>query len=305
MLHGTDGESIAQARVVYTATRYIDNADIIPTPIFFSDNIDGNAFETPQYLATEADSQQEATQEFNYSGGNIGTFKLSPSTTTFYDDASSKEFWGRLGFMFNTTGQENVDNTMNFKISTDGTQLNKSLYWSQGGSPQEEGYFNNTDYYLGKTLLREIYTYDAGSTQWRTIPTNALSDLPKYLNVYLTNQDIKSYTGSANFANIAFSQQGEDRLLCLVPFDTDITSESGVAQVRYETFNPYYRPLNNPISYKLNDFIVEISCHDPATNTRYEINQIAGVLKMAININKSVRPNIERITRHNDLIPII
>ena len=262
-------------------------------------------FQTPQYLARELDSEQEGSQEFSYRGGSIGTFKLSPSTTTFYDDASSKEFWGRLGFMFNTTGQDNVDNTMNFKISTEGTQLNKSLYWSQGGSPQEIGYFNNTDYFLGAGNLREIYFYEAGSTQWKTITTNALTDIPKYINVYLTNQNITAYTGSANLANTAFTQQGEDRLLCLVPFDTNITSESGIAQIRYETFNPYYRPLNNPISYKMNDFIVEISVHDPNTNVRYEIKNIAGILKMGLNITKSVRPNIDRITRHNDLVPII
>ena len=305
ILHGTDGEDISNARVVYTATRYLDNADIIPTPIFLSDNIAGNVFQTPQYLARELDSEQEGSQEFSYRGGSIGTFKLSPSTTTFYDDASSKEFWGRLGFMFNTTGQDNVDNTMNFKISTEGTQLNKSLYWSQGGSPQEIGYFNNTDYFLGAGNLREIYFYEAGSTQWKTITTNALTDIPKYINVYLTNQNITAYTGSANLANTAFTQQGEDRLLCLVPFDTNITSESGIAQIRYETFNPYYRPLNNPISYKMNDFIVEISVHDPNTNVRYEIKNIAGILKMGLNITKSVRPNIDRITRHNDLVPII
>ncbi len=305
VLHGTDGEQAAQAKVVYTATRYLDNADIIPTPIFFSDNVAGNIFQTPRYIEREADSRQEGSAEFSYRGGNIGTFKLSPATTTFYDDASSKEFWGKIGFMFNTTGQDNVDNTMNFKISTDGTQLNKSLYWKQGGSPQEIGYFNNTDYYLGVNQIREIYFYDAGSTQWKTIATNALTDIPKYLNVYLTNQNISAYTGSANLANTAFTQQGEDRLLCLVPFDTDITSESGIAQIRYETFNPYYRPLNNPISYKMNDFIVEISVHDPNTNNRFEIKNLAGILKMGINITKSVRPNLERITRHNDLVPII
>ncbi len=305
VLQGTDGDTIAQARVVYTATRFLENADIILSPIFFSDNIAGNIFQTPQYLERDADSVQEGSQEFSYRGGNIGTFKLSPSTTTFYDDPSSKEFWGRLGFMFNTTGQENVDNTMNFKISTDGTQLNKSLYWSQGGSPKEVSYFNNTDYYLGANQLREIYFYDVGSTQWKTIVANSLSDIPKYLNVYLTNQNIAAYTGSANLANTAFSQQGEDRLLCLVPFDTDITSESGIAQIRYETFNPYYRPLNNPNAYKINNFIIEISVHDPNTNNRFEIKNVAGIVKMGVNITKSVRPNVAKTTRHNDLIPII
>ena len=305
VLQGTDGDTVAQARVVYTATRYLDNADIIPTPIFFSDNIAGNIFQTPQFIAREVDTIQESITQFSYRGGNIGTFKLSPSTTTFYDDPSSKEFWGRLGFMFNTTGQENVDNTMNFKISTDGTQLNKSLYWTQGGSPKEVGYFNNTNYYLGANQLSSIYFYDAGSTQWKTIVGNSLTDLPKYLNVYLTNQDIKAYTGSANLANIAFNQQGEDRLLCLVPFDTDLTSESGIGQIRYETFNPYYRPLNNPISFKINDLIVEVSVHDPNTNRRFEIKNIAGILKMAITIKKGIRPNLQKITRHNDLVPII
>ena len=305
VLHGTDGDTISQARTVYTATRYLDNADIIPTPIFFSDNVAGNIFSTPQYISVGTDSNQEATQQFGYSGGNIGTFKISAITDNLTLLGDERDFFGRLGFFNNTTGQGAVPDTVNFKISTEGTQLNKSLYWYPGGSSKEMTYFNNTDYYLGKTRLDQIYFYDTPTESWRTIQNNALTDIPKYLNVFLVNQDIRSFSGSANLTGIAFNQTGEDRLLAIVPFETEITSESGVAQIRYETFNPYYRPLGNPLAYKINDLIVEISCHDPNTNRRYEFDNLAGILKMAINITKGVRPNLQKITRNNDLVPII
>ena len=306
IMQGTAGADIRAARCIYTARRYIDSADIRPTTMFISDNIAGNNFTLNKYLQRGVDSNQEGENPFDYEGGNIGTFKLSPaSDAVFYDEPTNRDFWNKLGFFFATTGQENVSDTMNFKISTDGTKLNKTLTWSQGGQLADNSYLSNTDYFIGKTQLNEIYEYSIIEAQWKAITRNALSDLPKYLNVYITNQDIKSYSGSANFAGIAFTQQGEDRQLALVPFETDTNEDSGLARIRYESFNPYYRPLNNPVSYKINDLMIEISTHDPVTNTRYEIKQIAGILKMCINITKSVRPNLERITRHNDLVPII
>ena len=97
---------------------------------------------------------------------------------------------------------------------------------------------------------------------------------------------------------------GEDRLVGTIPFPQDIPI-SQVVSIQYETFNPYYRPFNNPEPYITNEFIIEVSYKDFINNTKKTISNITGTLRLELNFNKSNNQNVKRLTARNDLLPII
>ena len=99
---------------------------------------------------------------------------------------------------------------------------------------------------------------------------------------------------------------GEDRLVGTIPIVIEDTTVASNLEIQYETYNPYYRPINNPDNYAINEFIVEISYKDFNTDQRKIIEDINGILKVELNIKRGADLNVKKIMgRHDGLMPLI
>ena len=198
-----------------------------------------------------------------------------------------------------------------FNVSYEGTPLNKVISWKPAMNTYQDSKALITYYWLGELRLNNIFSYSNVVNTWVVNTTTALTDLPKYLNVFLINQTNKSYSGSfisgvdsqTGLSFLGFSE-GEDKLVGTIPIVVE-KSISQILNINYEVFNPYYRPLSNPNTFVSNDFIIEISYKDFRTDQKKFINDIDGLLKVELNFIKNNRQNVKRITETNNLIPLI
>ena len=163
-----------------------------------------------------------------------------------------------------------------------------------------------TGYWMGELTLANIFRFVGGSLRVN-VSNGILQDLPKYLNVFLLNHTNKNYSGSfIGTTGILGSNEGEDKLVGTIPFVVENPDMSQIVQINYETFNPYYRPLNNPNVFTTNEFVVEISYKDFRTDEKHQINQIDGLVKVELNFIKRNAQNVKRITGGgNSIVPII
>ena len=130
-------------------------------------------------------------------------------------------------------------------------------------------------------------------------------NLPDYLDLHVLNQTVTNFTGSYIGNNIQVQNSGQDKIVGIVPINIDNENISQDVNISYEVYNPYYRPLQNPEAFTTNQFVMELSFKDFVTNQRSTIDTIIGNLKIELNVNKSVRQNIKKITEQNNLVPTI
>ena len=110
-----------------------------------------------------------------------------------------------------------------------------------------------------------------------------MEELPTELSVYLLNMDIKNYSGSFYALTNTQTQTGQTRLISTIPFAIEDKQISQDAIIQYETFNAYYRPINNPEPFITNQLQVEISFKDQTTDKRKIISNIVGLVRAEFN----------------------
>ena len=304
-----NGIDVTTYKTVYTCRKTLNNPQIHIVPVFLSNNIPGNTFGGINYIQTGADTIAQAASYNSNQGNRLNTFSIRVGDDTLLDDPDVRDFVNGMGLDFygaNHTINGGTDR-YNMKISYDGNVLNKILAWKPPTIESTQDAFAGgilTGYWLGELTLANIFRFVGGSL--RVNITNILRDVPKYLNVFLLNHTNKNYTGSfIGTTGILGSGQGEDKLVGTIPFVVDNPDISQIVSVNYETFNPYYRPLNNPNVYSTNEFIIEISYKDFRTDEKHQINQIDGLCKVELNFIKKPLQNFKKTLINNSVVPII
>ena len=196
-------------------------------------------------------------------------------------------------------------------MTYDGTPLNKNIGWKTNFKDQDNTNGNYSVFWIGKNKLSDFYKFDTVSETWvvRGVDDGGLAFLPKLLNVYLLNLTAKNYSGSYNnFQTVGAAvdtTNGEDRLVGTIPVDIEDTTAASELLIQYEPFNAYYRPLNNPDNYTINEFMIEVSFKDFTTDQRKTIDDLIGVMKLELNIKRGADPNVRKVMGMSGMMPVI
>jgi len=288
-------------RAVYTWTKTMNSNDIIPTEVCISDGQAGNQLKNMAHIQQSVDSEQMRKIASKYSSGGQSVFSIQPDTDAL--NPSLLNFWASLGIhSFNKStafvGDILLDaQESNFEITTDGTALNKTLSWPTDFKDEDDTLTNASYYWVGEKALRQFFQYTnivegdyVGNEQWEFNSQTALSELPKSLNVYINNLDVKNFQGSFYALTDTQTQTGQTRLVSTIPFKVDDETKSQDVYVNYETFNAFYRPINNPNSFFINQLLTEISFKDAETDKKKVINLINGLVRCEYNFRSGTRP---------------
>ena len=309
---GDDDDAIQAWTCIYSSKTTLNRSGIRPVPLFLgSANVAGNQFKNIQFIVNGIDTSLQGEALLDYDGGFYNAVSIQPYTNL--GTSQEKNFWKAIGLNSMDTEMQPGPGAVDYndgviKVSYSGTPLNKTIRWKPNFRDGDNDGSNSSYYYIGHKAVNRFYSFDANGL----LEVNndyLLGSLPKYLNVYLLNVPVKNYSGTypTGFSgNGAESETGENRIIGTMPFvypaDTEISND---LDIFYETFNAYYRPVNNNNSYTLNDMLIEISFKDFNTDRRITIEDVIGTIKVELNIKGGVQQNVGRATRHNDLVPII
>ena len=309
ILMGVDGAGLNTYKRIFTSKKTLNNSGIQLAPIFLSSvNQINNRFNGIQFTLKGIDTGRQAlssqTQDYSFSNA----VKIQP----LLDGRNQEQinFWSAIGLHSYQQTAAGELNQSAMVVSYDGSPLNKTIKWKTNFKDQDNTNTNESYYWIGKRKLSDFYYFDVVTETWRVNSVNALAFLPKMLNVYLLNMSVKNFSGTYNnFQTIGAAVDtttGEDRLVGTIPIVIDDSTVASNLEIQYETYNPYYRPINNPDNYSINEFIVEISYKDFNTDQRKIIEDINGILKVELNIKRGADLNVKKIMgRHNGLLPLI
>ena len=303
------GTDITTYKSVYTARKTLNSSAIQMAPVFLSNGIANNTFTNIQYIQKSVDTIRQGQAKFNDDYAYHDSVKIQP----VLDGRNNQEinWWSAIGlhsYHQTATGQSNQSTKL---VSYDGTPLNKNIGWKTNYKDQDNTNGNYSIYWLGKNKLSDFYKFDIVSETWvvRGVDDGGLAFLPKLLNVYLLNLTAKNYSGTYNnFQTIGAAvdtTNGEDRLVGTIPIDIEDTTAASELLIQYEPFNAYYRPLNNPDNYTINEFMVEVSFKDFTTDQRKTIDDLIGIMKLELNIKRGADPNVKKIMGMSGILPVI
>jgi len=309
ILMGIDGADIKTFTTIYTSKQTLNSSSIDLVPLFMSSvNQANNRFTNIQFLQQSVDTQIQGNNKWFEDYSLDDTIKIQPHL----DGRNNQEvnFWSAVGlhsYHQTATGQLNQSTKV---VSYEGTPLNKIVGWKTNFKDQDNTNTNESFYWIGKRRLAEFYKFDTVSETWVVNKDDGLGFLPKYLNVYLLNLTVKNYSGTYNNfkagTNAAVdTTTGEDRLVGTVPILIDDPTVPQELTIQYEPFNVFYRPLNNPDNYTINEFMIEISFKDFTTDQRKTIDDIIGILKIELNLKRGADPNVKKIMGMSGLMPVI
>ena len=313
------GSTIENYKIIYTSRKTLNQSAIQIVPVFISTAEIGHRFAEISYILQGDDTELQGDSIFNENNGFINTFRLTPAAIPAFDPNNPtlqrdiRDFWAGIGLEFYNENYATDDATP-FMISYNGTPLNKSITWKPSTKKTNyAGDINNnitrtglqTYTWLGKTNISDFFVYNTLFNSWLVRNTLSTINLPDYLDLHVLNQTVTNFTGSYIGNNIQVQNSGQDKIVGIVPINIDNENISQDVNISYEVYNPYYRPLQNPEAFTTNQFVMELSFKDFVTNQRSTIDTIIGNLKIELNVNKSVRQNIKKITEQNNLVPTI
>tara|TARA_R110002020_G_scaffold118361_3_gene270590 strand:+ start:279 stop:2345 length:2067 start_codon:yes stop_codon:yes gene_type:complete len=310
ILMGAVGATLDTFTTIYTARKTLNSSSINVVPIFTSSaNQVNNIFTDIQYIQKSVDTIRQGASKFNDDYAYHDSVKIQP----VLDGRNNQEinFWSAIGlhsYHQTAAGQLNQSTKI---VTYDGTPLNKNIGWKTNYKDQDNTNGNYSIYWIGKNKLSDFYKFDIASETWvvRGVDDGGLAFLPKLLNVYLLNLTAKNYSGTYNnFQTIGAAvdtTNGEDRLVGTIPVDIEDTTAASELLIQYEPFNAYYRPLNNPDNYTINEFMVEVSFKDFTTDRRKTIDELIGIMKLEFNIKRGATPNVTKIMGMSGILPVI
>jgi hypothetical protein len=302
---------------IYTWKRTLQGANINPTEIAQS-SAHANIFMNLAIIQAGADSIQMRNQTSLYQSGCKGVFSVIPFTTQ--DEPDVRDFWSAYGLTTLTsnptlTGNillDLIDSNMKIVGDEDGTYLNKTLAWAPDFKDEDNTSTNLTYYWVGVNNLSKFFKYETitnsegefppGQEQWNINASQSLFELPSFLNVYVNNLDVKNYQGSFFGLTDTQTQSGQTRLVGTVPLLIDDDSVAQDVVINYETFNSYYRPINNSNPFKINQLITEISFKSNITDQKYIIELVNGLVRVEYNIRSGSVPKEDKYTTLKPLI---
>ena len=319
LYQGTDDiEDWNVTNPIYTWKKTINSPSLNPTEIFTS--LGGlNSVAGMVYIPEGQDTEIQRKQMNIWGIGCRNTFSIQPEQDQVQDN-EIKNFWAAWGLHnFNRSPPrlppvadpllDYLDNK--FAVSYDGTPLNKTITWETDYKSLDDNATNLSRYWFGVNDLKKFFIYNAIGEPWEAAGLNngfivnwreALVALPSALSVYVNNLTIKNFEGSFTALTVSQSQTGNTRLVSTLPVVVDSDSIAQDCVINYETYNPYYRPINNPQGFMINQLHVEISFKDEYTDKRKVIPTISGLVRCEFNVRSGSKPKQDKYT---EIIPYI
>ncbi len=311
-LYQGGNQDITLDTLVYTFKTRIDCVGMTLQSVFMSDS-SANEFINIAYTPLQTDTLTQSDIAFQGGSAFVDTVRIQPLTTVDYGLSNSSviNFWGALGiggYSKSSAVPSLQRNT--YLLQNEGTPLNKVLSWATNYKDEDSSNTNTSYYWFGKRNIRDFFRYSVansgvGNERWNANLLTSLTYMPKHLNCYVNNLDLKNYQGSYASLSGAESQTGITRLVSTIPLPQYETSISQDIEIEYEVFSPYYRPLSNPNIFTINQLLVEISFKDFETDQRETIDAVKGLVRCEFNImNGTAKSSISK-KMEQDLLPFI
>lgn len=286
--------------LLYVCERTFAGGDIEPgfialaNPVATANTTIG--FNSVQFIPKSEQSREQGsyfeTTPINEGMSMVNSISITPVVDGSLGDTGAYEFWYQYGLSdvanglpFNTGNQQIFGKDVN----------NLVRKWSVTTNFSE----NDMVYYIGNTTLNNIYAFD-GQGFFVANPNVQfqLQSLPQQLQVSLNNIDVKNFAGNyiaggnnANLAGGILETSSMNRVIGTIPIPVDqVGQDSVVLNLQYEPNNLIYRPINNPISFTLNELDVDIFYRDFRTGQRKTIDSLIGTVELDIHVKTGAPP---------------
>lgn len=300
LLQGPDAV-LANAKPIYKSHKSITKTQMAPTEIHLS-SANANIFHDCMHIARSDDTENQMSFLLSSTASAINAITIEPNTDDIFQGDTIMNFWSALGLWSPYNGTGLVADQNSLVVGYEGTTLNKLISWKPSWHDEDSSSTNVSYYWLGERTLERFYIYSpvgGGNSGWNVNTNWALTELPKALNVYVRNLDVKNYQGTFWGLATQNTETGLTRLVGTIPLDIPDDSNSQDIIIDYEAFNTIYRPISNPNPITINELQVEISFKDFTDDTRMTIPDINGLTRLEFNII----PHKQPIKIKNELRP--
>lgn len=286
--------------LLYVCERTFSGGDIEPGLIAMANPVAGDnttvGFNSVQFIPKSEQSREQGSyfesSPVNEGASMVNSISITPQVHGDLGNTGAYEFWYQYGMSDVANGLPYA--TGNQQIF--GKDINNLVRkWSVPTNFSE----NDMVYYIGNTSLNNIYSFDArGFFVANPNPQFQLQSLPQQLQVALNNIDVKNFAGNyiaggnnANLAGGILQNTSTNRVIGTIPIPVDqVGQDSVVLNLQYEPFNLIYRPINNPISFTINELDVDIFYRDFRTGERKTIDSLVGTVELDIHVKTGAPP---------------
>ena len=314
--------------LIYVCKRTFAGGSLRPTLVALSDNVLGNILSGWNHIPITNQSIEQGDYFATALSANGGTFNkefflqpeyggtqlipavpaappvpLLPAITATQQIAEISDFWRAWGLISydNAVLTTAAAGRRYFVNNTIGTNLLRTF-------KNKVNVLNSTfdiQYIIGQNGIGDIWN-SGGGEQMILNQDNAVANLPAVLHVAIDNLDLKNFNGTllgGASATGTGAQTGQrpsvDRVIGTIPLPTNTILESDNYLIQYEPLNLIYRPINNPISFTINQLQVGIFYYDFLTNVRKNLKSINGICNLELNIKQGFTPKKPQ----NNLLP--
>ena len=276
-----------------------------------SDNIVGSVISDIKFIPTSTQSQQQGNYytETPYGGTSNRSVFLEPKYTGLVLTPQSvikdiMNFWRAWGLISHENSVvPTAEQRRYFTNKSTGTHLLRTF-------KNPVNILNtsfNVNYIIGQNDISKIWGVDDTGVELIMNQDFTVSNLPAVLHVSIDNLDLKNFNGTllggAAPTGGNTGQTGQrpsvDRTIGTIPLPTNTIIASDNYLLQYEPLNLIYRPINNPISFTINQLQVGIFYYDFLTNVRKNLNAIEGICNLELNIKQGYQPKKPQ----NNLLP--
>jgi hypothetical protein len=314
--------------LIYVCKRTFAGGSLRPTLVALSDNVLGNVLSGWNYIPITNQSLEQGdyfATALSATGGTFnkefflqpeygGTFLIPavpaappvpflPEITATEQIVEISDFWRAWGLISydNAVLTTAAAGRRYFVNNTTGTNLLRTF-------KNKVNILNSTfdvQYIIGQNGIGDIWN-SGGGEQMILNQDNAVANLPSVLHVAIDNLDLKNFNGTllgGASATGTGAQTGQrpsvDRVIGTIPLPVNTIIESDSYLLQYEPLNLIYRPINNPISFTINQLQVGIFYYDFLTNIRQNLKSINGICNLELNIKAGYQPKKPQ----NNLLP--
>ena len=294
--------------LIYVCKRTFAGGSLRPTLVALSDNVLGNILSGWNYIpiTTQSLEQGDYFQTTPYGGTSNRSVYLEPKYTGLVAAPTDiiMNFWRSWGLIsYENAVIPTADQRRYFTNKSTGTHLLRTF-------KNPVNILNtsfNVNYIIGQNDISKIWSVDDTGVELIMNQDFTVSNLPAVLHVSIDNLDLKNFNGTllggAAPTGGNTGQTGQrpsvDRTIGTIPLPTNTIIASDNYLLQYEPLNLIYRPINNPISFTINQLQVGIFYYDFLTNIRQNLNAIEGICNLELNIKQGFTPKKPQ----NNLLP--
>tara|TARA_R110000824_G_scaffold233659_1_gene421974 strand:- start:1442 stop:3319 length:1878 start_codon:yes stop_codon:yes gene_type:complete len=256
----------ASSKTIYIAKRTLNTSDIRIKTLAFSNGL-GNGLDNCQYVPYQAQSGYQ-DEEGNIQ--NAQTFSIIPTLNNTFI-GNFERFWDEVGLVQSFSEDNNI-------LTTAGNGYTKILKWKP--KPQ------STNYFVGKNKISDIFENDTANTYLKL--KSGSNTIPRQIEVSIMDLPINPLAGSFIGATNQYDSGTYNNVISYVNTDKEdlyLDTNANLDYV-YESYNLIYRRLKNQQKMPITQLNIKLGYKDFETNKDNIIDNIAGIVKLEVIINK-------------------